>query len=326
MKKTCLLLAALLLLGTLTACGASAAMADTAATETVMAEAASGAAPIPEPEAEAPAEEAIEETQLSGDADGLVSGEISVDFSEKIIYTAYAEIETTEFDESINAVSRLLTQYNGFIESSSVTGSNLQDSYYGYSSYRYASYTLRIPRENFSAVTSALSAVGNVTFLSNDATNITAQYTDSESRLAAYETEESRLLEILAKADTVEDMITVESRLSEVRYEMESLTSQLKNWDNQVYYSTVSLYIQEVEILTPTPVQELTYWQEVGQGLKSTVRWMANAGKTMFKLLIAALPLLLPVLVVVVIVILVRRKRGDRASAKKDTSGENTTE
>lgn len=319
MKKICSLLCALLMLGLFTGCGGS---SDMAAAET-----AAGTYAEAAPAAEAPAEEAIEEADfdVADSADGLVSGDISVDLTEKIIYTAYAEIETTSFDESINTVAALLSQYNAFIESSSVTGSNLQDSYYGYSSYRTASYTLRVPRENFAAVTSALSSVGNVTYLSNDATNITSQYTDTESRLTAYKTEEARLLEILSKAETVEDMITVESRLSEIRYEMEYLTSQLKNWDNQVSYSTVSLYIHEVEILTPTPVQELTYWQEVGQALQGTVHWMGNAGKTLLKLFIAALPLLLPVMIVVVVILVLNhRKKINHTSHKKDDNREDT--
>ena len=260
MKKICLLLSLLLMLGLLASCGASSNAAEATADMAVA-------------EPAAPAEEAImEEAEIMetqamgtvGSSDGVVSGEISVNLSEKIIYTAYADIETTEFDKSMDTVHMLLETYQGFIESSSVTGSNLRDTYYGYSSLRSAHYILRIPREHYAAVTDALSTVGNVTYLTNDATNITARYTDTESRLAAYETEEDRLLAILAQAESVEDMIDLESRLSEIRYEKESLTSQLANWDNQVSYSTVSLSLQEVEILTPTPVEKLESFIEEG--------------------------------------------------------------
>ena len=320
MKRFHLFLVLLMTLSMLAGCGASAAV-ETAATAydvgMVYAETAD-AAPAEEAIAEPAAAPITEESQTA--AEGLVSGEISVDLSKKIIYTAYAEIETTEFEESLDTVTTLLSQYEGFIESSSVTGSNLQDEYYGYSSYRTASYTLRIPRENYAAVTSALSTIGNVTYLTNDATNITTQYTDTESRLAAYETEETRLLEILSKAETVEDMISVESRLSDIRYEMEALTSQLTNWDNQVSYSTVSLLIQEVEIYTPTPVQELTYWEEVGQAVRNTLRWMLGTGKSLLKFFIAALPVLLPLAVIALVIVLSlgHRKKKRAADIPKD--------
>lgn len=296
MKKRNLLPLLMVLL--LTACGA--APYDTAVTE----EAADTVGAI-----EAPAEMA--EPAEAQTASGTPTAGLSIpgeDLSEKIIYTAYAELETTDFDGSIQAVSTLLEAYNGFIESSTVTGSNLQNS--GYFPYRCASYTLRFPRESYTAVTSDLSQIGNVTYLSSDAANITVQYTDTDSRLTAYKTEETRLLEILGQAETVEDMIAVESHLSDIRYEMEQLTTQLKNWDNQISYSTVSLSIQEVEVLTP--VEQPTYWQEVGQALLDTVDWMGSAGKTLFKLLVAALPLVPICLILLIPLVLCRKKRRTR--------------
>ncbi len=321
MKKLCLFLALLMVL--LTGCGGS----DAAATEAMdmememgmaLAEDTAPAEPAEAPAAPAPEpEEAFAAGTGSSDADGFVGGEVSVNLSEKIIYTAYSEIETTDFEGSIETVTTLLSQYGGFIESSSVTGNDLQSTYNGYTSYRNATYSLRIPRENFSAVTAALPQIGNVLYLSHDATNITSQYTDTESRLNAYETEEARLLEILAKAETVEDLISVESRLSEVRYEMENLTSQLKNWDNQVSYSTVTLYIREVEILTPTPVEELTYWQEVGQSLRSTLRWLRDAGKGTLKFFIAGLPIFIPMAIIIAIPITVVHRKQKKSAARK---------
>lgn len=311
MKKTSLFLALLLLLSMLAGCGGS-------SNDMAMTEAAAMEEPMAAPMEEAIAEEDFAAGSLS--ADGVVAGEISVDLSAKIIYTASADIETTEFEKSIETVHALLETYQGFIESSSVTGSNLQDSYYGYTSLRSAWYTLRFPRENYAAVTGALNSIGNVTYLTNDATNITTQYTDTESRLAAYETEEERLLEILAQAETVEDMISVESRLSEIRYEKEYLTSQLTNWDNQVSYSTISLNIQEVEILTPTPVEELTYWQEVLQALKGTISFMYSAARGLLKFFIAALPLLLPIALVVVIIVVIHRRSKKKSAQKKENT------
>lgn len=300
MKKRTLLAMALLL-GLFTGCGA--ATDGTLAIETT--------AINEEAPAEMVAEAETELTETTTLSDSQTSDPL---LDEKIIYTAYAELETTDFDSSLDAVSSLLETHKGFIESSTVTGNDLQSDA-GYSC-RSASYVLRFPRESYTAVTSDLSGIGNVTYLSSDATNITTQYTDTESRLTAYRTEETRLLEILGQAETVEDMISVESRLSEIRYEIEQLTTQLKNWDNQVSYSTVTLYIQEVTVLTPVPVEKLTYWQEVGQALHGSISWMGQTAKTLFKILIAGLPILLPLCLIVGIPLVVRRKK---RAAKKST-------
>ena len=149
---------------------------------------------------------------------------------------------------------------------------------------------------------------------------------DTQSRLDAYETEETRLLEILAQAETVEDMITVESRLSEIRYEKEWLTSQLKNWDNQVSYSTVYLHLREVRILTPEPEPEPeTYAQQLGRGFISTLKWMGRAIKALFLGFVSALPILIPLAVIAIVVILLaRRSSRKRTAARRAAAGNQT--
>ena len=253
-------------------------------------------------------------------SDGITEGAPSAaDLSEKIIYSAYAEIETLEFDQSVDAVYAMMDQYGAFVENSSVTGSNLTDSYYGYSSTRSADFTLRVPKDRYFAMTAALDGIGNVTYLSSNADNITAQYTDTASRLAAYEVEEQRLLDILAQAETVEDMITVESRLSDIRYEKEYLTSTLNNWDNQVAYSTVSLHLREVKVLTPEPVEEKGYWEKVGEGFMDTLGSIGNGCKEIFRFFVAAIPVLLILAVVIVVIVLLIR-RGIRKHARKQAA------
>ena len=76
-------------------------------------------------------------------------------------------------------------------------------------------------------------------------------YVDTETHLAALRTEQESLMRILADAETVEDLIAVQSRLSEVRYEIESYESVLRTYDDQIAMSTVTLRVQEVERETP---------------------------------------------------------------------------
>ena len=63
--------------------------------------------------------------------------------------------------------------------------------------------------------------------------------------MEAKKTEAARLVELLAKAESVDDIISIEGRLSEVRGEIDSYTSQLKSWDKQVNYSTISITVTE---------------------------------------------------------------------------------
>ena len=255
----------------------------------------------------------------TGEAGSALLTGVQVDMSEKIIYTSHAEIETIDFEGSVEKVYGLLDQYNAFIENSYITGNSYSTEFYGYQSYRIAEFTIRVPREHYSALTSSLNTLGNVLSINSTVDNITSQYIDTESRLETYRIEEERLLAMLEKATTVDEMIAIEARLSEVRYNIESLTSQLKNWDNKVNYSTVTIYINEVKELTvQVPIQR-TYWQEIGDGLSETMRDIGRFFKNLFKFIIVNFPVIIILAVIVAVVIIIFRKvtKNDRARVRE---------
>ena len=229
--------------------------------------------------------------------------------AEKIIYSAYADIETVEFDEAVERVYELLRVNNAFVESSYIGGRNYSQSYYGYQSYRSANFTLRIPKERFEAVTANLSVLGNVTSLRTDAQNITAQFFDTESRLSSFRVLEGRLLDMLEKADNVADMISIESSLAEIHYSIESLTSTLRNWQGQVDYSTLTVYIHEVERLTEIVPIQRTYWQRVGDGLQSRTRDVGVFFTSLFMWVVVNLPVFAVLAVVAVAAVIIVKKK-----------------
>jgi len=230
--------------------------------------------------------------------------------SEKIIYTVSAFIETIDFDESVERVYALITYNRAFIETANIEGRNHAQRHYGWQTYRTASFTIRVPRDRLNDMTANLETIGNVTTHSSDAQNITAQFTDSQSRLTAMRVQEERLLDMLSKADNVTDMIALEERLAEVRYQIEALTSTLRNWQNRVDYSTLSLYIYEVEVFTEmTPPPVLTYWQQIGDGLDRNVRAVGRFFMNLFKWLIINLPVLVILAVIAIIITLIVRRQ-----------------
>ncbi len=270
--------------------------------------------------ADAPAmmesETAPDEADSAGFSDAV--SEKSTDFAEKIIYSASADIETLDFDGTIGKIDGMLSKYGAFLESSYVSGIDYSSRYYGYDVYRTASYTVRVPVDSFEDMKSGLSELGNVIACNTYTENITSQFVDTQSRLETYEIEEERLLSMLEKCETVEDMIAIEERLSNVRYEIESLTSMLKNWQNQVDYSTITLNIQEVRELTEEPDIQRTYWQEVGDSLKGTLKAMGSFFKWLLKAIIAALPVIVLLGVIAAVIIIVIR-----ISVKKKKKGGN---
>lgn len=89
-----------------------------------------------------------------------------------------------------------------------------------------------------------VSEIGNVTQKNESVEDVTLQYVDVESRKKALETEQERLMELLSSAENMEDLLAIESKLSEVRYELENYGSQLRMLDNQIDYSTVNVDVE----------------------------------------------------------------------------------
>lgn len=243
---------------------------------------------------------------------------------EKLIYSASATVETTEFDGTIEKLSALVEQYGGFVESSSVNGSNYYTQSRGYSSTRCASYVIRVPSDKFSALMGSLSTLGNVPYSHTYTENITAQYYDTDARLTAYQTQEARLLEMMEAAKTVEDLIAIEEKLTELRYQIESLQSTLKNWDRQVAYSTLDLEVQEV--VEYTPESRMSYGQELALALTNGLKRTGEFFKDLLLLIVGALPALVILAVVLAILIPVWKKRRKARKARKNPPAEKPKE
>ena len=318
MKKTLALLLTALLVFSLCACGSanSAASAPSAAYDMATTEAAY-------PEAEEAAEyggfAAAAGTQLETGSGAAPEGS-----PEKLIYSASATVETTEFDQTVEKLSALVAQYGGFVESSSINGSNYYSQSRGYSSERYASYVIRVPSDRFSTLMSSLSALGNVPYSHTYTENITAQYYDTDARLTAYKTQETRLLEMMEIAETVEDLISIEEKLTELRYKIESLQSTLNNWDRQVSYSSLNLDVQEV--IEYTPESRMSYGQELALALTNGLKRTGEFFKDLLLTLVGALPALVILAVVLAILIPVWKKRRKARRMKKNPPAESPKE
>jgi len=255
--------------------------------------------------------DSIEHPASEQDGGGIIpiSAPAPESLAEKIIYSVFAYIETLNFDETIENVHMLIAAYNAFIEHSNISGTNYAARFNNWSDYRDASFTIRVPVENLNAMTSRFNILGLVVTENSNATNITMQFHDTQSRLNSLRIQEERLLDMLSKATDVPDLITIEERLGDVRYQVEWLTTMLNNWQRQVDYSTVTINIREVEKLTEQVPIHRTYWQQIGDGFMSTMRGIGRFFMGLFMWLIVSAPVLLILAVIgVVIFLIIRRK------------------
>ena len=173
---------------------------------------------------------------------------------EKLIYTAHVSLETMDYDTAIASIKDYIREVGGFIESSDLSSDSGYDRYDGsrYTGTRRASITARIPQQNYNEFLDKAPEWGVVQNQNSYVENITQQYNDVSLQLDSLNIQHERLLEMLEKATELDDMIRIEESLANVRWQINSITSQLKNWDNEVAYSTVHINLNEVKQYTPT--------------------------------------------------------------------------
>ena len=202
----------------------------------------------------------------------------TMDTSRKLITTANVDVETKEFDKLFNDVESYVKANGGYLESiNTYNGSR----YHGDVIERHANLTVRIPAEKLDAFLEELGNAGNITSRSQNVEDITLTYVDLEAHKKTLKEEEARLNEFLREAETIEDMIYIEDRLSNIRYQLESMESQLRTYDNKINYSTIYLNINEVVEYTPVIYEEPTVGQRMKDGFLDTVddikEWFEDA-------------------------------------------------
>ena len=320
MKKRIALLLALLMALSLCACGSSsknqmASYTESAAYDSSPMEPAPNAAPA----SGFAAMDSVASAGEYGEYDsGTEGGDVPDENPEKIIYSADATVETTDFDKTLEELAALIKEYGGWVQSSSINGANYYSISRGSSYNRSADYTIRIPSDKFQTVMGSLSTLGNVPYSYTYTENVSAQYYDVQSRLTAYKTQETRLLEMMEKAQTVEDTITIEEKLTELQYKIDSLQSSLNNWDRQVNYSTISLNVQEVGEYTEQQAVTISYGQRLLNAFTDSLKGAGRFFKNLLVFLVSALPTLVILAVLFFALRPLFRKQSAKAKARKE--------
>lgn len=304
-KRSSLMLALALMLSLLTACGG-------AASDSSINESYSGTDMDSGWYTEDAFDEGVADTEsgaLAGSGSN-VGDIVSENPTEKMIYSADVYAQTLDYDAAVQALKAAVSAAGGYIESynESNGGSYYSSNYYEGGGRRSADYTLRVPAAQFESFLSGIAEEFNVIDQNLYSENVTLQYVDLESRIKSLTTQQERLLELLAKADDLDQILAIENQLTETRADIESLTSSLRVLESRVSYSTVYLHINETTVYTPGAQAGFgqlllrsfgSSWDDLVDGSKDLALYIAS---NFLQLLIAA--------AVIVLLWRVLRKKG----------------
>lgn len=188
---------------------------------------------------QAPAPRADEQNPLTG---------------QKLVYTGSVTVETLKYEETVKAVRDKIAQYKGIIQDENEWDGD-HSWYYtdgrARTTNRNLSMTVRIPTKDFDNFMNDMDGAGKVTSRSQNVENISRKYSDNSIEIESLEKQQERLLEMMDKAETVEEMIMIEERLSDVQTRLNQKKSYKSSMDTDVEYSTIYLNVNEVQEYTP---------------------------------------------------------------------------
>ena len=297
-KLIALLLVLVMTASVLTGCGANSVSKDAMA------------------EPQAPMAAPMEEVKM--ESGGIVSNSAAgtptaqAQTGQKLIRKVNIDAETEDLEALLGSLTAQITALDGYIEN--------QELYNGssYSSYRHrsANLTIRIPADKLDSFVGQVKDTSNVVSYNERQEDVTLTYVSTESRIKALETEQERLLELLSQAENMSDLLEIEARLTDVRYELESVTSQLLVLSNKVDYATVYLYISQVKEYTE--VEEQTVWQRIAAGFKKNLKDMGENAEDFFVWLITYSPqLVLAAALIAGGTMLLRRAKAKKRNCRK---------
>jgi hypothetical protein len=234
--------------------------------------------------------------------------------SQKLVRKVWLNAETEDMDGLLSQIQQRITELGGYVEAREVFSGNSKNTYRS----RSANLTVRIPAEQLGAFVDHVTENSNITSSNETADDITLSYVATQSRITALETEHARLLELLANAETMEDLLKIDSRLTDVRAELEKVTSQLRLYDNMVDYGTIYLNISEVKEYTVTEEPE-TVWERIGTGFIKNLENLGTFFTELFVFIVVALPYLIPLAIIITAVILLTVKRRKKQAKQKNT-------
>lgn len=303
MKRTLSLLLALLLALTLVGCGSSSAdsIASMQTNSSPYNETVSGGDYWAVDEA-ADSDSASPETPR-GDTDDTTDDARAV----KMIYSGYMELETQDFDTASGEIESLVAELGGYFQQSSVSNSSSS------SGYRHGSYTIRVPAAAFESFFRQAGEVCHMTYKSANADNISESYYDTEARLETARIKLERLQELLARATSMEDIITIESAISETEWDIESLSGTLRHYDALVDYATIDVELREVYKLSGQDEAATSFGGRLGQSFVNGLKAVGNTLED-FAVWLAYSWVWLVVLAIAVVLLvrLIRKKRSGR--------------
>ena len=233
--------------------------------------------------------------------------------SRLLIRNVSITLETATYQTTYDSIIEAISKNGAYIENSNVTGTGKKNNLHE------ATIVIRVPAENMDALIKALDGNGTVTSSSESVQDVTLEYIDMESRISSLKTERDSITKLLEQADDLDTILELQDKISEINYEIENYESSLLVMQNQITYSTLTLNIKEVieetEVADSEEVRNTTLGDKMWAALKGSLNFLLILVQGILIVLSALLPVIVIIGIPVTIVLIVRHRK---KKAKKE--------
>ncbi len=204
-----------------------------------------------------------------------------------IIKTASLALEVPDVAAAERALRQRVEALGGFVVSVQTYGTGAEQS---------STVVLRVPVERFEALLSDIEGLARkVLRRSVSGEDVTEEYVDLESRLRNLEATNTRLLDLLARAQTVEEALKVNQALTDIQGQIEWTKGRMQYLEQSAAMSTIT--VELVPVPLPTPVIAEDGWQPL-EVARIALRRLIELGQNLANVVIVLLvwtPVWLPV-------------------------------
>src|SRR5437667_1653281 len=162
----------------------------------------------------------------------------------KLIRNATVELEVAKFDEAVQKITGFANEDRGYV---ATTSSEKQEN-----GKLKGQIVVKVLPENLERFLRKLRGLGELKNQTLGTEDITKADFDTDARLKNARVMEQRLVEMLKrKSDDINDLLQVEKELGRVREQIEQMQGELKFWDSQVQFATVTISLAEKDMEEP---------------------------------------------------------------------------
>ncbi|HUR16625.1 MAG TPA: DUF4349 domain-containing protein [Candidatus Limnocylindrales bacterium] len=246
---------------------------------------------------------AVGEEAPSG-SDTNSDGEQQVADGALIIHTGTLDLEVTELRPAVDQATSLIRGLGGNVAESHESNSDGRHT---------ATVSYRIPAARWDEAVAALRAIGQRVVAEDiEAQDVTSQVIDLDARIANLRTTEAALQAIMVEAKTITDVLKVQSELTSVRSDIESMTAQRDHLADQAALGTLEVRFGGPVMATTAATQGWDLGHEVDAALAALVKLGQGVASLGVWALIVFLPVAIPIVGIFYLALWLRRRYAAR--------------